>query len=219
MNVYETVKKRRSIRKYSSRPVEFEKVSAMVESATYAPSAGNLQEWKFIVITDKTIITQIANYSFQQYWIAKAPIIIVACSLFEKQEKFYGQKGKDVYDLQSVAAAIENMILVGTDLGLATCWVTGFEEHHLKDVLYIPANVRIHALVTVGYPDEKPAEKHRIEMDSCVYFNKYGVPVKNLNILLNDYSEEIAKKIHESKPMVEGLLDKVRNLKNKVRKK
>ncbi len=219
MDVFTAVQKRRSCRKYLQKPVEFEKIGLILESACFAPSAGHIQNWKFIIVNEPEKIQKISHYSFQQYWVAKAPVIIAVCSLCEKQETFYGKRGSQLYSIQSVAAAIENLLLTATALELGTCWVGGFEDGRVKDILQVPSNVNLHALITVGYPDEVPEKKEIVQLNTCVYFDSYGNPLKNVNVYLKDYSLEIEKALNKSVPSAGKLLDRLRKLKEKLPKK
>jgi len=191
MDVFKCLNERRSCRKYLQKPVEFEKIGLVLDSARFAPSAGNLQNWKFVIVNDSEKVEKISHYSYQQYWIAKAPVIVAVCSICEKQEALYGKRGSQLYSIQSVAAAIENMLLAATALGLGSCWVGGFDDRALKDILQVPSNVNLHALITLGYPDEKPEKKEVYPLSNCVFFNNYGNPLKNINAYLKDYSVEI----------------------------
>ncbi|RJQ18206.1 hypothetical protein C4573_00605 [Candidatus Woesearchaeota archaeon] len=216
MDVIQAIKQRRSCRKYMEKPVEFEKVSMVIEAGHHAPSAGNLQSWKFIIITEKEIIKHIANYAFQQFWIETAPVVIAVCSYDEKQERHYGEVGKTLYATQGCAAAIQNMLLTATALDLGCCWVGGFERDKVHDLLKIPTNVNLQALITLGYADEKPAEKTMADLYTCVYFNSYGASIAKMHMVLGNYSIEWEKKIEENKSKLHKIFGKI---KEKVKKK
>src|SRR3989338_6674650 len=101
METFEVIEKRRSIRKYLEVPIEWEKVGNILRAAQQAPSAGNLQDWKFVVVTDKEIRKKIANAALQQNWIEKAPVLIVVYSEPYKVKRFYGEIGEKVYSVQN----------------------------------------------------------------------------------------------------------------------
>jgi nitroreductase len=216
MDLFNAIQKRRSIRKYLEKPVEFEKVSLMLEAASLAPCAGNLQHWKYVIITEKKQIKRLSEVSYDQFWIGTAPLIIAVCSNCEKQETHYGKRGKELFSIQSVAASIENMLLMATALDLGTCWVGAFDDQRVRDILEVPTNINVHALITVGYADEKPGKRNLNPLESCVSFNKYGMPVKNLNLLLKDYCEEFARLAEEAEPKVNALLEKLKKIKDDV---
>ena len=131
MHVMEAVLKRRSIRKYKDIPVEQAKIIPLLEAARNAPSGGNIQDWKFIVVTDKERRHRIAEACLKQFWMETAPVYIVIVSNPEKSVHHYGERGK-FYATQSCAAAAQNILLMATAQGLATCWVSAFDEPLLK---------------------------------------------------------------------------------------
>ena len=193
MNTLEAINARRSIRKYVDKPVEFEKLTTIMDAAIKAPSAGNLQDWKFIIVTDRTMIKQVASYSLDQYWIQTAPAIIIVCAVPEKHEMYYGLRGKRLYNIQDCAAAIENILLASTELGLGSCWIGAFEEEKLRTLFEIPPDVRPQAVITLGYSDETPKDRSLVPIENMVYFNRYGNKVEKLHIVLRDYSVEWQK--------------------------
>jgi nitroreductase len=212
MDIFKAIQSRRSCRKFPEKVVEFEKISLMLEAASHAPSAGNLQQWKFIVVNEKGVIQKLARHTFGQHWLDKAPVVIAVCSHCEKCAMHYGKRGSELYSIQNTAAAIENMLLIATGLGLGTCWVGAFETEKIKSVLAIPGNINIHALIAVGYPGEKPGEKKMDPMRGFVFFNSYGRRIANINSVLNDYSLEIEKAASEAKPVLDSLLEKLKKL-------
>ncbi len=190
MDTLEAIETRRSIRRYLERPVEFEKITTILDAARKAPSAGNLQTWRFIVISDRNLIKQLSEYSIEQYWIQTAPIVIVIAAVPEKQEMYYGLRGKRLYAVQDCAAAIQNLMLAATDLGLGTCWIGAFEEDKVRALFDIPADVRPQALVTLGYADETPQDRSLLPLENLVFFNRYNMRVEKLHIVLRDYAVE-----------------------------
>lgn len=190
METLEAINQRRSVRKYLDKPVEFEKVTTIIDAARKAPSAGNLQDWNFIIVIDKELIRQVASYSIEQYWIQTAPIVIIVCGLPEKHEMYYGLRGKRLYNVQDCAAAIQNILLSATDLGLGTCWIGAFEEEKLRALFAIPPDVRPQAVITMGYSDDAPQDRSLIPIENMTFFNRYGMKVEKLHIVLRDYSVE-----------------------------
>jgi len=190
MNTLEAINARRSIRRYLDKPVEFEKITTILGAAIKAPSAGNLQDWRFILVTDRTAIKQVASYSIEQYWIQSAPLLIVVCAVPEKHEMFYGLRGKRLYNIQDCAAAIENILLAATDQGLGSCWIGAFEEEKIRVLFNIPQEARPQAIITIGYTDETPRERVLVPIENVVYFNSYNNRVEKLHILFRDYAIE-----------------------------
>jgi nitroreductase len=193
MNTLEAINNRRSVRRYLDRPVEFEKITTILDAARKAPTAGNLQDWRFIIVSDRGLIKQVASYSIEQYWIQTAPLLIIVCAVPEKHEMYYGLRGKRLYNIQDCAAAIQNILLASTDLGLGSCWVGAFEEDKLRALFGIPVEVRPQAFVTLGYSDEVPKDRQLVPIENIVYFNRYDAKVEKLHILLRDYAVEWQK--------------------------
>ncbi|MEM1559231.1 MAG: nitroreductase family protein [Candidatus Bathyarchaeia archaeon] len=161
MEVFEAIRTRRSIRTYEDKPVEEDKLLRILEAARLAPSAGNRQPWKFIIITDpkvkeaiKTVKEKMrppqARGSPRKGPLDTAPVVIVGCAI--PGESF---PGTDFWKID-VSIALQNLVLAAWEQGLGTCWIGVFhEEQELKKVLGIPEEARIVAMITVGYPAEK----------------------------------------------------------------
>ncbi|MEM2121194.1 MAG: nitroreductase family protein [Candidatus Woesearchaeota archaeon] len=188
MNLFEAINKRRSIRDYSEEPVEWDKVVKILESAIRAPSSGNVQNWRFVIVTDKSLREKLAEASLQQYWMAKAPIHIVVCSENFMIKKLYGERGEKLYSIQNCAAAIQNMLLTATALGLGSCWVGAFEDDAVARILGISGDVQIQAIITIGYTHEKPPEPMHFTLEDVCYFEKYKNKIKDIDTVLWNFN-------------------------------
>ncbi|MBR9703431.1 nitroreductase family protein [Candidatus Woesearchaeota archaeon] len=223
MDVLHAIKTRRSIHAYLDKAVEFDKLTAICEAGHYAPSAGNLQDWKFILITEQGLRHEISEHCMEQYWMQQAPAMIVVCNNEERVEQRYGLRGKRLYGIQSCAAAIENMLLTAHALGLGACWIGAFDEEFLMDQLGLPQDVRPQAILTIGYANEEPSEKELTSLQSIVYFNGYQARLQKPHLVLHDYSvewEQQAKKVEPHlKKGVAKLKEGVAKLKEKMNNK
>ena len=219
METLEAINSRRSIRKYMDKPVEFEKITNILDAATKAPSAGNLQGWKFILVTDRALIKQVAGYSIEQYWIQSAPILIIVCAMPEKHEMYYGLRGKRLYNIQDCAAAIENILLASTDSGLGSCWVGAFEEEKIRTLFAIPSSIRPQAIISIGYSDETPKERSVIPMEDTVFFNRYNIRVEKLHLLFRDYSVEWQKQREHADNSIKRSVGRIREEFKRIFKK
>jgi nitroreductase len=223
MNTLDAINARRSVRRYLEKPVEFEKLTTILDAATKAPSAGNLQDWKFIVIVDQGLIKQVADYSVEQYWIQSAPALIIVCATPEKHEMYYGLRGKRLYNIQDCAAAIENILLTATDLGLGSCWIGAFEEDKIRALFSIPIDVRPQAIISLGYSDEIPKDRQLVPIENVVFFNRYGMKVEKLHILMRDYSVEWQNQYnkfgHSIKKHFKRVSEEFHRVKDKFKKK
>ncbi len=174
MDIYEAIFDRRSIRRFIDKPVEEEKIAKILDAARWAPSVGNLQEWRFIIVNDNQKKSKLADAAVGQYWIKRAFVIIVVITNDERITRSYGKRGKEKYVKYDAAAAIQNMLLAAHSIGLGACWVGSFDESMVRRELTIPENISIHALIPIGYPAEKPNPPHRINLNHLTYFDEYG---------------------------------------------
>jgi nitroreductase len=166
------IKKRRSIRDYEDKDIPYEDIHEILEAARWAPSTRNLQNWYFIIIKDKEKIEKIAEIADQSF-IKKAPVIIVVCSNDKIIESIYGEKGK-MFAIQNVAAAIENILLAATEKEIGSCWIGWFDEKRLKELLEVPEDINIHAIITLGYPKHIPEAPKRKSLSEIVFYEKWG---------------------------------------------
>jgi nitroreductase len=174
METLEAIKTRRSIRKFLNTRVEEEKLVQILDAGRWAPSAGNTQEWFFIVVKDKGRKIQLAEAALGQFWLVDADIVIVVCCNIDRIRFAYGKRGEELYSIQDCAAAVENMLLAAHDLGLGACWIGAFDEEDVKRILRIPGELRPMAIVPIGYAGEEPPPPVRIDLDRIVYFEEYG---------------------------------------------
>lgn len=160
------VKKRRSIRKYKPDPIPKEKLDYVLEATRMAPSWGNRQCWRFVVVADPAKRKAIAARD----WIAGAPAIVVGCA----DPNMSGNRFDQPYYMLDVGIAMEHLILAAAEVGLGTCWIGDqFDEDTVKQVLDIPQGIRVVALTPLGYPDEAPAAKDRKGIGEIVKHDKW----------------------------------------------
>ena len=193
METLDAIYKRRTIRKFSSSPVEFDKVLKILEAGTQAPSAGNLQNWRFILVTDPGIKAQLPKYCLEQHY-TNAPVVIIVCANVQPVEQHYGIRGSRLYSVQNIAACIQNMLLAATDLGLGSCWVGAFDEEKIQSMFAITHNARPQAILAFGYSDDHPRPKHVRELQDCTYFNSYGETVKDWDLVMRNWSSSMERK-------------------------
>ena len=161
MDVFEAIKGRRSVRAFKRRGISAEIVEKLVEAALWAPSAGNIQPWEFVIVRKPKIKKRLAEAAFGQAFIEEAPVVIVVCANETRSLQGYGVRGKKLYCLQDTAAAIQNLHLAAYSLGLGTCWIGAFREDAAKEILSTPEGIRPVAIIPVGYPDEAPPLRRR----------------------------------------------------------
>ncbi|TLD41097.1 MAG: Nitroreductase family protein [Candidatus Jettenia ecosi] len=168
MDIYEIMKKRRSIRSYKPEPVEEEKMHRILETVRFAPSAANRQPVFCVVIKDEKIKQQL-KMAYQEEWFYTAPVIICVCSVPEKSWK--RSDGKNYADVDATIV-MDHLILAATAEGLGTCWIAAFKAPLLKSILNLPAGVEPIAITPLGYPLNTPEPTYRKpleEMIKCIY--------------------------------------------------
>ena len=208
MDTLENIYTRRSIRKFKDIPVEMEKLGQILEAGRLAPSAGNLQDWKFIIVKKPEIIEEVAKACLEQYWITSAPVLIVVCTDPSRTIEHYGDRGK-MYSYHNGATAAMSMILAAHSLGLATCWVGAFEDEMLRRALDIPDDIFMHAVLPIGYPAEKPPIPAKFKLYDVVFIESYGNRVKDPAAYFQHYAEHVRAVAKKGKELLQKLSKKL----------
>ncbi|HOJ12605.1 MAG TPA: nitroreductase family protein [Clostridiales bacterium] len=169
MDVMAAIQGRRSIRNYSTREVEEEKLNRVLEAARLAPSANNRQNWRFIVVRDEELRKKMTEASFGQQFVGGAPVVIVACGTDPSGVMRCGQYRYTI----DLSIAVSYMTLEAYEQGLGTCWIGSFDEGMVKKLLNIPDTVRAVAITPLGYPAESPAPRPRKSLSEIVCYDKY----------------------------------------------
>jgi nitroreductase len=170
----DSIQKRRSIRNYKARAVEWNLIAEVLDAGRLAPSAGNIQNSSFLVIRDLDKRKKIAEYCHEEEWIAKAPVHIIICSDSTRLRRLYGDKHGSLYAIQNSAAAIQNMLIRAKSLDLGTCWIGATKEEKLKELLKIPEEVKLFAIITLGYPKTEPRVPIKDDLNALTYFQEWG---------------------------------------------
>ncbi len=175
------VQNRRSIRKYLEKPVEREKVLSCLEAARMAPSADNVQPWRFLIIDDPELKKKFSDEVFSGIYsstkfAAKAPVIIV---MLAKLDVIANKIGKQIQGIHfyfiDMGIAGEHIVLQAEELGLGTCWIGWFSTRKTRKLLKIPRKYKIVSLMSMGYYEERPSkEKKRKTLEEITWFNKIG---------------------------------------------
>jgi nitroreductase len=178
MDVLEAIHQRRSIRDFLDKPVPDELIWQVIEAGTWAPSAGNMQAWEFVVVKDRQArrklvdttdagITARAGVNTQE-WLMEAPAIVVVCYDVKRMGARYGQKGRELMTKLDCMGCVQNMMLAATGLDLGSCCVVGFDPQALKEALPIPKELTPLLLVAMGYPAYHPQPPYRLPPEDVV---------------------------------------------------
>jgi coenzyme F420-0:L-glutamate ligase / coenzyme F420-1:gamma-L-glutamate ligase len=199
-DMLDAIRTRRSIRKYQPKAVSQEVVTEVLETAGLAPSAHNAQPWRFIVLTDSSLKRELAE-AMAKSWAADmakdsikidkemrnskverfsaAPTLILACSTIEDMNIFPDKNRQSIerdLALQSLGAAMQNLLLAIHAKGLGACWfcAPAFCKQTVRTSLNIPEGVEPQALVALGYPAEKPHLPPRKTLGDYCFMRKWG---------------------------------------------
>lgn len=160
MYLREAILKRRSVRVFREEEIPPDAVEAMKEAILWAPSAGNLQAWKFYFVTRADTRTALGRCSYQKEIFESARLIVVGCT-DERIVEEYGERGRELYAVQDVSASVQNLLLTAHAHGLGAVWIGAFDPERLREVLDLPSNLEPVAMVPIGFPGEDPKPPER----------------------------------------------------------
>ena len=169
MNVIDAIRKRRSIRSYEKRPVEDEKLIAVLEAGRLAPSANNKQEWRYVVVQDADTRQKLMVAAYNQKFVAEAPVVIVCCAETDGRMMRVGQLAFTV----DVAISIDHMTLAAVELGLGSCWIGSVSADAVREILAIPPEIEIVQLLTLGYPAKPGSRTKRLALEDIVHWERW----------------------------------------------
>lgn len=170
MDVLDAIRKRKSERRYLSKTIDKEKLLTILEAGRLAPSASNRQEWRFVIVSESEIKRKLADASNGQSFVGEASVVIVACA---ETDEHVMRCGQACYPID-VAIALDHIMLAAVDLGLGTCWIGAFDASKVKQILSIPANIQVVALMPLGYPsDHSITNKKRLPFDEIVKYEHW----------------------------------------------
>jgi nitroreductase len=205
MDFLKLAEKRRSVHDFKKKQVPENDLYYVLESARWAPSAGNSQPWRFIVVRDEAIKKKLAYPCYNQKWMADAPVLIVVCSNKESERQF-PNNGKLLAD-HSIGAAIQNMLLAAESKGLSTCWVAVSSEARIKNIFEIQDDIEIQAVVALGYARRKTyAPAPRLDSHALTHWDAWDTKETDLAMYKTG---DVTKPLMERK--------KVKKLKEKLR--
>lgn len=198
MELSMAIQSRRSIRKFKPDPIADHDLQAIMEAARLAPSAMNLQPWRYVIAKSQSIRESLAQ-STQSTFIAQAPVIIICCvdsTAFAAVDARYRELGQanafadtpfanvspeellknmpldpqwmQAHLVFNAAIAIEHIALKAADLGLGSCWVGAFEPEKIKQTLALHDHYQVVALMPIGYPAQQPQARPRLPLGELI---------------------------------------------------
>lgn len=171
MEFSEVIAKRRSVRHFNNKlEVSDADIRYLLESAIAAPSAGNIQPWRFTVVKTLDAREKLAA-ALRQRWATAAPVVIVVSLDPRPCSARYSDRGEQLYAIQDTASATENILLAAVDRGLAACWIGAFDEDAVREAVGLVAPITPVAIVPVGYSAEsagRPARRPLAEVTNWI---------------------------------------------------
>ena len=169
MEFFEVVKARHSIRAFTAKPIEPDKLQAILDAANRAPSAGNLQAYEIYAVSRRAVLTALADAAFGQEFVAQAPVALVFCANPKRSVRRYAQRGTSLYCIQDATIACAYAQLAATALGLASVWVGAFNDDAVRDAIGVGQDLLPVAVLPIGYAGQEPEESSRRSLSSLVH--------------------------------------------------
>jgi len=215
-DILELIKTRRNIKFFLPKYVSWDNIARVIDAGRHAPSCGNIQNWKFVVVTEAAGKQKLAELAYEQYDIATAGALIVVCAETEKAERYYGLRGERLYSVQNCAAAIQNMLLEAHSLGLGSSWIGAFDEDNLKLELSIPEEVRPQAIIAIGYAKQVPEKPPKYPLESLVYLGRWRNRIRDLAKYTDDIAVILGRKADAAKQVLEEGKEKLQESSSSV---
>jgi len=213
MDIFDAIVTRKKVIKFKKDPVDDKLVGVMLHMATHAHSAGDMQEWNFLVVRDDVRRKKLFSVALEHPLLREAPLVIVVCADLEKASMRYEKRGEVFYSVQDTAAAAMLMLVAANALGLGAAWIGSFDEERVKDILFLPDKLRPVAIIAVGHPAESEGRGEGIPFDNLTWTDTYG---KKYDI--SYIFQPGARKDVEIKPIGNLMEDAVKKLLKKVKK-
>ena len=171
MDIWAAIKNRRSIRKFTDDPVEDKVLKNLVlEAGIWAPSGGNAQAWRFLVITDPKILHKLKLVS--PGLLGALNSVIVICQDLARALEKGGELGVKTLSLMDTAMAAQNIMLAAYAVGLGTCPIASFHAEAIQKITGLPAHIYPQLLISVGFPGENPPAPRR--NSNVIWSNSYA---------------------------------------------
>lgn len=204
MDFFDAITTRAVVKKFDKTPVNDKLIGAILYMANNAESAGDMQEWQFIVVKDEEIKKQLYNASLKLDVVKDAPVDIVVCADLKKISMKFHERGEYLYSVQDTASVITIMFLTAKILGLGANWIRAFDEAKVKEILGLPADIRPVGIVTLGYPSEKSEKKKLDPFEHLTWVDKYHQKYNISAMLQPGPAEEVFK------PIINQIIDKLK---------
>lgn len=170
MNTVEAIHARKSVRAFSDKQISDNVLNKILEATRFAPSAFNRQEWRLIIVKDSEKIQQLVIQAKTPPFVAKAPVVVVACANANGPIMGCGQPCFVI----DVAIALDHLSLAAVEYGVGSCWISVFNGNKIKEIFSIPKEIRVIALMILGYPLKESNTKKRLPLSQLMKFEKWS---------------------------------------------
>ncbi|MFH1327672.1 MAG: nitroreductase family protein [Candidatus Bathyarchaeota archaeon] len=170
MDVLEAIKTRRSVRRFKTTPVNADLILRIIDAARYSPSSRNRQPWEFVIIRTQDVKRKLSQIHEFSWPVREAPVSVLVLG----NQKLSARRVP-----QDCSCAIQNMWLAAHSFGIGCCWVAVHStedyiiEEKVKEILPIPENYRVIAIIAMGYPDEKPDQKDLKSLEELIHWEEF----------------------------------------------
>jgi len=163
------VSARCSVREFRNESLSEDEITYIVSCAGTAPSAGNLEAWDVVVVTEAEARLALAEAAFGQEHVGTAPALFVTCANYVRSMSQYGERGI-LYAVQDATIACTYMMLAAHSHGLSTCWTGAFDEEEVREILGLPPHVRPLAILAAGYGSDPARRAGRMEIGEHIHY-------------------------------------------------
>ena len=165
MSLVDLILSRRSIRKYEDKDIPEEVLRQILETGRQAPSAVNRQPIHFVVVNERELLNNLCNNLIARF-VKRAPLAIVGCA--DTKSLLTGK-----WAVVDATIAMQNMVIAALTFGIGSCWIGACNEKKVKELLKIPDELKVVAVLTFGYPAEQPKQRKKKAFDEMFSFNKF----------------------------------------------
>ena len=185
-DIIDSIKTRKSHRRFSDRQVDRKDILTCIRAAAMAPSAENSQPWRFLVVDEPHIKTEIGKKALNGIyrptrWALGAPVLV---AIFAELDVLANRLGKQLtgihYYLIDIGIAGEHLVLQAQALGLQTCWIGWFHPKGLAKALHTPRSWRPGAVIALGDSAQNPGQRKRKAINEICFFNHPDHPAENI---------------------------------------
>jgi nitroreductase len=168
MDVLEAIKGRRSIRQFTDEPIGKEVLEKLLDAAGWAPTAGNQQRWRFVVVTSPSVKQLVKKFA-PGIFVMPGAFIVICVERHPNPNPMF-----EVTYLADCSMAAQNIMLAAYEMGLGTCVALSYAKVAIKEILNIPEGIEPLLVVTLGYPAEDPEPPPRLELNQIAFVDEYG---------------------------------------------